>query len=199
MSHLEELREFCIENGVDDQAREKIEEGEPWEIDAVLAQGCLTGARNPSATMISRLKAVQKGKGKGRCKGAKGFDNWSDRVQQEVEDYIWQKELDTRAADAIKECDERVAKELLRRPMDDARNPSAVCLSLIKRIEQEFQGKGGKGKGKGGKDDRKGGYGGGKDRKGYGGRDGGKGKRDGKNRSVYEGYGKDQGKGYTPY
>jgi len=197
MSHFDELREFCDENGVDDQAREKMEACEGWEIKAVLAQGGLTDCRNPSAAMMSRLRTVQKGKGKGGRKGgAKGFDNWNENLQKEVEDFIWEKQLDTRAAEAIKEVSERVAEALLQKPMDDARNPSAVCLSLLKRIEQDFNGWHGRGGGKGwGRDEGKGGKGkgGGYGRNdgGYGKSDGGYGKKGGGKRGApYESYGK---------
>jgi len=213
MSYLEELRVFCEENGVDDQAREKMEDCEQWEVEAVLAQGGLTGVRNPSAAMISRLKTVHKGDGKGkggRKGGAKGFENWNEDLQKQVEDFIWEKELDQRASDAIKECTDRVAEALLQKPMDDARNPSAVCLSLLKRIEQDLNGWGGRGNDRGGKgwgrDDGKGkGKGGryGKNDGGYGGKnDGGYGgkKGGGKRGSPYESYGKGSGsKGYNPY
>lgn len=126
--------QFCADNGIDEEATNQLKELEIDMQREVLGRGPLSDARNPSAVLLSRIRQLRTGGAKRRGGSGRDRDHWNRRIA----DFVRDNDLDDRANTCLQESDEDVLQELFRRPLTDARNPSAVVLSRIRQIKDDL-------------------------------------------------------------
>jgi len=139
--------QFCIDNGIDEEASNQLKELEIDMQREVLGRGPLSDARNPSAVLLSRIRQLRTGGAKRGGGSGRDREYWNRKIA----DFVRDNDLDDRARTCLQESDEDVLQELFRRPLTDARNPSAVVLSRIRAIKDDLS----KGGGGGGRGDRR--------------------------------------------
>jgi len=179
-----DVEAFIRDNDLDDRASACLRESDADILTELFARGPLTGARNASAMLLSRIRAIKddlaagrggksrrgdggygrgdggKGKGRGERSGGGGG---REALNREVEAFCKDNDLDHRASDCLRECDDDLLTELFARgPLTGARNPSAMVLSRIRAIKDDIA------SGKVGKSSRRGDGGYGRDDKGKG-------------------------------
>merc|ERR1719253_308880 len=90
----------------------------------VMARGELSSARNPSATVLTRIKDARTGSGLSA--------NWCSGVT-DVEAFIASSNIDENAATVLQGCAQHVQQAVMHRgEVASARNPSATVLGRIK-------------------------------------------------------------------
>jgi len=157
---------FCADNGIDEDAAIKLRECDYDTQCLVIGRGPLSDARNPSSVLLSRIRQANQGmNGLPRKPKIPGGDR--AQLNRDIENFVRDNYLDERANTCLMESEEEVCREVFKRPLKDARNPSAVVLSLIRQVKHDLD------NGVPFRDNRKGGKGGDKGGKGY---DKGKGK-----------------------
>jgi len=128
---------FCQDNGIDDDAARKLKECDYDMQCLVIGRGPLSDARNPSSVLLSRIRQANQG-----CAGLprkpKGPPQDRGKLNQEIDAFVRENQLDERAHTCLLESEEEVCRELFGRPLKDARNPSAVVLSLIRKIKHDI-------------------------------------------------------------
>lgn len=116
---VDEVRQFAVENRVDDQAIDALLEAPKYIQQAVLAEGGITG-RNPSAILLSRLRRAQ-----------------AQAAPDAISMFIADNQLDEGSESKLREQHPNVQQAVLSEgPLTGSRNPSAVLSGRIRRILQ---------------------------------------------------------------
>lgn len=152
---------FCVDNGIDEDAAIKLRECDYDTQCLVIGRGPLSDARNPSSVLLSRIRQANQGM-IGLPRKPKGPPTDRGQLNRDIENFVRENNLDERANTCLMESEEEVCREVFKRPLKDARNPSAVVLSLIRQVKhdldtgvpfrdnrRDYDDKGGKGYGKG--------------------------------------------------
>lgn len=123
----DEVEHFIATNNVDATAADALRLASPAAQDAVMRRGSLSGARNPSAALLARLRDES---------GAKGPSASSHRgtapYDPRVEDFIRHNDIDAAAADALRACPPHVQTAAMAKDLIGARNPSSALLARIR-------------------------------------------------------------------
>jgi len=176
-----EIDEFVKDNNLDERADTCLRETEE-EVLRELFLAPLHDARNPSAVVLTRIRNIKAEQCDRRRMGVVGpYTGWASKghdyappppprvttnrkeLDEKIEKFIVDNELDERASSCLRESDEYVLRGLFSRgSLTHARNPSALALFRIKQTKEDLGAKsrersrsprrgesGGKGKGKG--------------------------------------------------
>jgi len=150
----EELDEFLRKSGVDDRAAQALRSEDEKTKRAVLDRGDMADCRNPSASLMARIRVAKEGGtfgggGGGGGGGAFGGGSYSRPRSRsrspprgmgmggpggrEIDDFVRDNDIDEMAARQLRESDPAVQKNVLERgSLTDCRNPSAVLLARIR-------------------------------------------------------------------
>jgi len=133
-----EMQNFVEEHNFDQSIINILKDLDPEWQDAVVAKGPLDNARNPNAVIKARIYQIEDLKKKEKNK-VKDEDE-REQFEQEVETYITDNNLDERCRTVLLETEPEVVRELMIQTLTASRNPSAVVLSRIRRIQDELSG-----------------------------------------------------------
>eukprot|EP00418_Pyrodinium_bahamense_P000548 CAMPEP_0179014226 /NCGR_PEP_ID=MMETSP0796-20121207/2140_1 /TAXON_ID=73915 /ORGANISM="Pyrodinium bahamense, Strain pbaha01" /LENGTH=776 /DNA_ID=CAMNT_0020709769 /DNA_START=72 /DNA_END=2402 /DNA_ORIENTATION=+ len=136
---------FLLGNEVDDDAANALRACDPEVQKVVIGRGDLTGARNPSAALLARIREAGNAGGSSGAWGSNGSapGGWGGQTDAQVEGFIASNSLDDKAADALRTCEPHVQQVVMARgDLSSARNPSAALLARI-RDAQNRKGSGG--------------------------------------------------------
>merc|ERR1719203_1944843 len=148
MGLAEDIDEFVRKSAVDDRAAASLRAEDESTQRAVLERGDMSDCRNPSASLIARIRVAKesangasrpRSRSPGRTSSQAAYHGSSDRgasdrpSQKELEDFIADNHIDEMAGKQLKEADGPTQKNVLERgSLTDCRNPSAVCLARIR-------------------------------------------------------------------
>eukprot|EP00931_Biecheleriopsis_adriatica_P065498 TRINITY_DN40019_c0_g1_i1.p1 TRINITY_DN40019_c0_g1~~TRINITY_DN40019_c0_g1_i1.p1 ORF type:complete len:1136 (+),score=222.43 TRINITY_DN40019_c0_g1_i1:72-3479(+) len=136
------VEDFLAESRADERACDALR-GCPPEVQRhVIDRGTMEGARNPSALLLSRIREAEKDmqhrrpppdtafdRGRGDARGGRGNPN----LEQDVEDFLSQNEVDERAAEALRSAAPEAQEVVMRRgDLRTAKNPSAALLARLR-------------------------------------------------------------------
>lgn len=137
----EEIEEFLLKACVDDKAAAALRGEDDQTKQAVLDRGEMSECRNPSASLITRIRQAKennrernrsRSRSAGRGNSSSGGNGLAPSTV-ELEDFVRDNNVDQRAAAQLMEADPMVQKNVLERgSLTDCRNPSAVCLARIR-------------------------------------------------------------------
>jgi len=122
------LRQFVQDNGVDASAQKALWEMSPYEQQEILDEGPCTGA-NPSAVLMSRIRRVALDRG----------STGPPLSQEQLEKFVIENDVDTVAAQTLRDAAQEVQKRVVFEGPVTGRNPSAIVASRIRRAQQELQ------------------------------------------------------------
>jgi len=124
---------FIVQYDLDDKAKETWKELSNRQRRDIIKQGPLNDARNPSAVLCTRVRTLV-----GTEKESKLERIDRATVDLKIKKFVKDYHLDERAQQILQdEQDTDVLNDLLERPLDDARNPSAVILSRLRATLEE--------------------------------------------------------------
>uniref|UniRef100_A0A7S4VUT1 RRM domain-containing protein n=1 Tax=Alexandrium monilatum TaxID=311494 RepID=A0A7S4VUT1_9DINO len=145
------VEDFIRTNGIDDRAADTLRNCHPRVQEAVLDRGDLSGTRNPSSALLSRIRDAQAGPPSGNGypereygdyrgyqDGGAGRGGGSGRYSLEgaVEDFIRANYVDERASEALRSATPDVQEAVLSRgDLQGTRNPSSALLARLKDIQ----------------------------------------------------------------
>lgn len=127
-----EMQKFVLDNEFDKDIIDTLKDLDPEMQEAVVAKGPLDNARNPNAVIKARIIHVRRQK---KWKEEDGEDR--EQFEAEVETYIQDNNLDERCRNVLLETEKDVVRELMTQTLNASRNPSAVVLSRVRRIQDE--------------------------------------------------------------
>eukprot|EP00927_Polykrikos_kofoidii_P028705 TRINITY_DN24990_c0_g1_i1.p1 TRINITY_DN24990_c0_g1~~TRINITY_DN24990_c0_g1_i1.p1 ORF type:complete len:1638 (-),score=319.69 TRINITY_DN24990_c0_g1_i1:93-5006(-) len=144
----EDVEAFIRSHDLDISASDALRHSEPRVQELVLDRG-IKGARNPSSALLARIRdAKSPPRGDGRSQRGGSRDRRS-KLQDDVERFIRNEDLDRAAADALRRCEPGIQEALLDRGLRGARNPSSALLARIRDMKAErHSGRGGSGYGR---------------------------------------------------
>lgn len=139
MSIDEDVETFIKDSGVDDRAADALRAEDEKVQRAVIDRGEMTDCRNPSASLMSRIRVAKEssewsggqGAAMGGGKGGGGLSKGP--TQDELEAFLTENGIDDQACAALREATPAIQRTVLDRgSLTDCRNPSAVCLARIR-------------------------------------------------------------------
>ncbi|CAE8675413.1 unnamed protein product, partial [Polarella glacialis] len=110
--------DYIRQHFLDDKVAAELRKLSPPDLEQVMASN-ITNARNPSAIVISRIGAVKA----------------QSQSMSEVETYLQRYPVDESAARALRELDPQLQAKVVEQEMSNCRNPSAVLLSRIRKLQ----------------------------------------------------------------
>jgi hypothetical protein len=120
---------FIMENQLDQAAEQKLREQSGPVQQAVLDEGPLAGARNPSAVLAGRIRRILQNS---PATGAKR-PRQSSAPGDEIDSFIAENSIDEKAAGALREASPHIQQLVMQEGNITGRNPSAILLSRIRR------------------------------------------------------------------
>lgn len=148
-----EVEAYIEKYGIDAAAQEALQELSPEDQRRVI-DADLVNCRNPSAVLLSRVRACRQGRssalsGGGDGVGGVGGLGASPLGQRprsrsplrgatpvEVEEFVTRHQIDEAARAVLDELPPLILKEVLQTDLRNCRNPSAVLMSRIRALEQ---------------------------------------------------------------
>lgn len=135
MGLKETLESFIKDSGVDARAADALRSEAEAVQRAVLDRGEMSECRNPSASLMARIKVAKdnlasRNRSPPRASSCRGHSGPSNT---ELDDFVKDNEIDESASRALREASPDTQRTVLERGgVTDCRNPSAVCLARIR-------------------------------------------------------------------
>jgi len=127
-----DVEDFIKSNNVDSSAAEALRSASPTVKRVVITGGNISGADNPSAALLARIRDARAGGG-GSSGGAIVHSGMGMPSSSDVEDFIKTNDVDVRAAADLRDCPLPVQRVVLSRgDLRSARNPSSALLARIR-------------------------------------------------------------------
>lgn len=142
-----EVDDFIERAGLDEKAANALRTEEERVKRAVLDRGDMSDCRNPSASLMARIRQVRevnrgrsrsRSRSRGRGGGGVAAPGGGDLPSKdEVDSFINENKIDEMAARQLRDCDGAIQRNVLDRgSLTDCRNPSAVCLARIRDAKE---------------------------------------------------------------
>lgn len=149
-SHLtvtERVERYIANNGIDERAAKILREEPPSNQEAVLRQGPTKNTGNPSAVLLSRIKAVRaemqemqmSTNGFGMPIPAVPLTPESAYWKSHVDEFIRVSGIDEGAGSLLRRCDEEIQRIVIDRGPITSNKPSALVVARIKHAKESIK------------------------------------------------------------
>jgi len=136
MASTQETELFLAAGGVDGEAALRLRALPPHLQRVVIERGPVTGTRNPSSVVISRIREVEMGR-LTPSPGQSGLASFAPQYQPlsvpnpEIEKFITTHSIDPQASSMLRKLSPEQQRVALKMPIKDARNKSAFVMTQL--------------------------------------------------------------------